>query len=196
MTWISEKDKGIYDAMNKGLTLATGDIVGIINADDFYIRNTVIQEIVDHLIHSSKDSVFSDVRIVSALNVNKQLRYYSSGYFSPKHFKYGMMPAHCTFFTYRSNYMKYGMFRSDYKIAADFDLLFRFLYRHKLSYSYLPSALIVMREGGVSTASWKSNVLLNREILNTCRENGIKTYSGLILLKYLFKVFELFRRSK
>ena len=191
MRWISEPDKGLYDAMNKGIRMATGDIVGIINSDDFYHRTDVMAKVVNVFQDEAVQTVYGDVRFVNSDNLDKTVRYYSSKNFFPKLFRYGFMPAHPTFFTYRRYFEEFGYYKTDYKIAADYELLIRFLYTHKLKSKYLPLDFMKMRTGGTSTASIKSNILLNKEIVRACRANGIWTCMPLLFLKYFIKIFEL-----
>lgn len=191
MRWISEKDKGLYDAMNKGIKIATGDIVGIINSDDFYHREDIIEKVAQAFEDKEVQATFSDVRFVNPDNLNKTIRYYSSKNFSPLKFRFGFMPAHPTFFTYKKYFEEFGYYKTSYKIAADYELLIRFLYVHRLKSRYLPFDFMKMRTGGVSTASVKSNLLLNKEIVRACRENGLWTCMLLLFLKYFIKVFEL-----
>lgn len=196
LRWVSEKDKGLYDAMNKGIRMATGDVVGIINSDDFYHKTDVISKIADAFKQPDVEAVFADVRFVNPDNLDKTVRYYSSKNFSPNRFRFGFMPAHPTFFTYKKFFDEFGYYKTDYKIAADYELLIRFLHTNKLNYKYLPLDVMKMRTGGASTASIKSNILLNKEIVRACRENGIKTWFPLLLLKYIIKVFELVRTNE
>lgn len=189
--WISEKDQGLYDAMNKGIHMATGDIVGIINSDDFYHRMDIISKVADAFQDKTIQAVYGDIRFVHPNNLNKTIRYYSSKKFSPRCFRYGFMPAHPTFFTYRKYFDEFGYYKTDYRIAADYELLIRFLYIHHLKAKYLHLDFMKMRMGGVSTVSVKSNLLLNKEIVRACRENGIWTCMPLLFLKYIIKVFEL-----
>ena len=191
MKWISEPDKGLYDAMNKGIRMATGDIVGIINSDDFYHRTDILQIIADTFIDNSIQAVYGDVRFVNDDNLDRTVRYYSSKNFSPKRFRFGFMPAHPTFFTYKKYFDEYGYYKMGFKISADFELLTRFLYVHKLKSQYIPADFMKMRTGGASTASLKSNWILNKEIVRACKENGIWTCMPLLFLKYFIKVFEL-----
>lgn len=191
LKWISEKDKGLYDAMNKGIRMATGDIVGIINSDDFYHRTDILAKVADAFQDKTVQAVYGDVRFVNPDNLDKTVRYYSSKKFSPNLFRYGFMPAHPTFFTYRKYFDEFGYYKTDYRIAADYELLIRFLYTHHLNAKYLPLDFMKMRTGGTSTASFKSNLLLNKEIVRACRENGIWTCMPLLFLKYFIKVFEL-----
>lgn len=191
MKYISEKDHGLYEAMNKGIRMATGEIVGIINSDDFYHRNDIIQLVADAMAASEVQAVYGDVRFVNPENLDKTVRYYSSKIFRPSLFRFGFMPAHPTFFTYRKYFEQYGYYRLDYKIAADYELLVRFLHKYGVKARYLHTDFMKMRTGGVSTASIKSNILLNKEIVRACRSNGIWTCFPLLMLKYFIKVFEL-----
>ena len=192
MRWVSEPDKGLYDAMNKGIRMATGDIVGIINSDDFYHRTDVIAKVVEGFQENGIEAIYGDVRFVNPDNLDKTVRYYSSKHFSPQLFRYGFMPAHPTFFTYRRYFEEFGYYKTDYKIAADYELLIRFLYTHKLKSKYLPLDFMKMRMGGTSTASIKSNILLNKEIVRACKENDIWTCMPLLFLKYFIKIFEFY----
>jgi glycosyltransferase involved in cell wall biosynthesis len=192
MRWISEKDKGMYDGINKGIKMATGDVVGIINSDDFYHRVDIF-DIVNKAFEENKDvqAIYGDVRFVHPDNLDKTVRYYSCKHWKPWRFRFGFMPAHPTFFTYKENFEKYGYYQYDYHIAADYELLIRFLSSNKLPAKYVPVDFMKMRTGGRSTNGWKANVLLNREIVRGCKENGIWTCMPLLFLKYFIKVFEL-----
>jgi glycosyltransferase involved in cell wall biosynthesis len=191
-TFISEPDKGLYDAMNKGINLSTGDIVGIISSDDLYINDSIVEEIVDVFEATSTESVYADMLLVSRDNINKTIRYYDSSHFSPTKFAYGWMPAHPTFFVKKHIYDKYGVFKLNYKIGADFDILCRFLYVNNVSYQYIQKPIIRMRLGGVST-SFSSIYINNIETLRACRENGIKTNIFNIISKYPKKLLGFFK---
>jgi glycosyltransferase involved in cell wall biosynthesis len=187
---ISEPDKGIYDAMNKGLKMATGDIIGILNSDDFYDATNLIQKVVDAFEQQQIDAVFGDVTFVQPNNLKKIVRYYSSKHFHPKKFEFGYMPAHPTFFTKKETYEKYGVFKTNYHISADYELLIRLLYVHKLKYQYLNYSMVTMRAGGVSNSSLKHIYILNKEIVRACAENGIKTNMFKLSLKFFRKISE------
>jgi len=193
--WISEPDEGIYDAMNKGIRLATGDIVGILNSDDFYYSNDVITKVVDAFKDPEIDAVYGDLIFVDPTNLKRTVRTYSSAKWTPARFARGYMPAHPTFFVKRKYYEKYGLFETDYKIAADYEMLIRLLYVHQLRYKYLPMTMVKMRKGGVSSNGIKSNIILNKEIVRACRKHGIKTNALKIYPKYFNKVFELFNHK-
>ena len=191
--FISEPDEGIYDAMNKGIALATGNVIGILNSDDFYIDEFVIEKVVKEFEEKNVDSVYADLVYVEPKNLNKTVRYYDSSKFNPSKFSYGWMPAHPTFFVKKDTYEKHGVFRTDLKIAADFDILIRFLLTHKISYSYMQEVLVKMRVGGVST-SFNSIWINNIETLRVCRDNGIKTNIFKILSKYPAKISGLLKK--
>lgn len=192
MKWISERDKGMYDGINKGIRMATGDVVGIINSDDFYHRQDIFRIINDSFVENpGVQAIYGDVRFVNPDNLDKTVRYYSSANFKLSKFRWGWMPAHPTFFTYKENFEKYGYYQYDYHIAADYELLTRFLYTHKLPSKYIPVDFMKMRTGGRSTNGWRANVLLNKEIVRACKENGIWTCMPMLFLKYFVKVFEL-----
>jgi glycosyltransferase involved in cell wall biosynthesis len=194
--FISERDRGIYDAMNKGLALATGDIIGILNSDDFYASTDIISTVVATIENSGVDAVFGDLVYVSGSNLSRIVRYYSSAHFHPGLFAYGWMPAHPTFFVKRFAYDQYGYFKTDYKIASDYELLIRFLAKNRLTYHYIPRIMVKMRTGGVSTTNLMSNWILNREIVRGCAENGIRTNLLKVFSKYFTKIFQLIRRPK
>ena len=198
MRWLSETDKGMYDGINKGIRMATGDVVGIINSDDFYHRtdifsiiNDEFQKVPNGFKGSRVEAIYGDVRFVHSNNLEKTVRYYSCKHWRPWRFRFGFMPAHPTFFTYKENFEKYGYYQYDYHIAADYELLIRFLSSNKLPAKYVPVDFMKMRTGGRSTNGWKANVLLNKEIVRACKENGIYTNMPLLFMKYFVKVFEL-----
>jgi len=190
--WISEPDKGIYDAMNKAIKMATGEVVGILNSDDFYSATNIISQVAAAFNNPTIDAVFGDLVFVDPSNLKKVVRKYSSAKWHPKKFARGFMPAHPTFFVRRKYYEQIGLFKTDYKIAADYELLIRFLYVHKLKYKYLPINMVTMRKGGVSSNGIMSNIILNDEIIRGCRENGIQTNVFRVYPKYFIKLFELF----
>jgi glycosyltransferase involved in cell wall biosynthesis len=188
--FISEPDMGLYDAINKGIRIASGEIVGILNSDDFFCNNTVIERIVESFRENEIDAVIGDVRFVDTVNTSKVVRYYSSKHFKPARFRFGFMPAHSSFYVKRELFEKLGYYKTDYKIAADYELLIRFMYIHKITYKYLEMPFVSMRMGGVSNKSIHSIYTLNKEIAKACRENGMKTNYIFIYSKYFFKLFE------
>jgi len=193
---ISEPDNGVYDAMNKGIRLATGDVVGILNADDFYAGPQVLETVLALFRKSGTDMLFADLVYVRANDLEKVVRYYSGAGFTPERFAWGWMPPHPTVFVRKKLYEQYGLFKIDYRIAADYELTARLLARHKVQYVYLPEVLVRMRTGGISTRNLKSNWILNREIMRACAENGIKTNYLKVYSKYFRKILQLFERPK
>lgn len=190
LKWISEPDTGMYEAMNKGIRLATGEIVGILNSDDFYNHTNCIATVAKVFENSLIDACFADVHFVKPENLAKRVRYYSSSRFRPSQFRWGFMPAHPSFFVRKKFFDEIGYYKTDYHIAADYELLIRYLFINKLKYQYIPLDMVTMRTGGISTQSWKSNYILNKEIVKACKENGIYTNLFMLSLKYFRKIFE------
>ncbi len=189
--WLSEPDAGIYDAMNKGIALATGDYIGMLNADDFFASAQSVQKIVERLVVDKLDAVFSQLDVVSADNSLRVLRKYRVARFDTFMLRIGVMPPHPTFYCRKSCYEKLGAnpYRTDYRIAADFELLVRLLLTQKISWGYLPETTVKMRAGGASSDS----LLLNREIVRACRQNGLYTHMLLLLLKLPLRLWERIR---
>ena len=187
--WISEPDSGMYDAMNKGIQLATGDVIGILNSDDIYIGHHVVTELINALKLKQADLVFADLILVDQLQPKRVLRYYNSGQFKPSKFRWGWMPAHPTVFVRRAVYERVGPFATDYQIAADYEMLIRILAVHQTSYVYVPKAVVQMRSGGASTASLMRNWVLNKEIVRACKDNGIYSNMAMLLPKIPIKLW-------
>lgn len=187
---VSEKDEGLYDAMNKGIKLATGDIVGILNSDDFLYDNEVIQKIVDAFKDNSTQATIANVVFVDQQEL-KIKRFYGAKKWNPSKFAWGQAPPHPSFFARRNLFEQYGYYKTDYEIAADFELMVRFLLLHKISWKYLPLITTKMRLGGKSTRNFNSVVINNREKLRACKTN--KVYSNYLMqfAKYLNKPVEL-----
>jgi glycosyltransferase involved in cell wall biosynthesis len=192
---VSETDNGIYDAMNKGIALASGDVIGMLNSDDIYMNANAVSDLMKTMQDAHSDSVFADLVIVDPENLNKVLRYYDSSYFNPSKFRFGWMPAHPTFFVKRALYDKVGPYSLDYQISADYEMLIRLLWVQKASYAYLPKPVVRMRHGGASTSGIGRNWLLNKEIVKACKANGIYTNLGLLALKIPRKLFGLVSNS-
>lgn len=190
-SFVSEPDRGIYDAMNKGLKLANGNIIGILNSDDVYTDRNVITRVVEEFQNKQVDLVFGDVVFVRPGNLAKVVRYYSSADFCPDKFAWGWMPAHPSCFLRREVYERYGYFKPDYRISADFEILTRFMVKHRVAYSYIPQVLVRMRTGGASRVNLKVKWILNRENARACRENGVPTNMPKLLLRYFRKALQL-----
>lgn len=160
---ISESDKGLYDAMNKGIQLATGTIIGILNSDDFYANASILTNVVDKMIQQDSDALYGDLQYVDQLDTSKIVRNWKAGNFKRNKFLNGWMPPHPTFFVKKDVYLKYGDFALSLKSAADYEIMLRFLYRHEISVSYLPEVLVKMRTGGQSNVSLHNRILANKE---------------------------------
>ena len=171
---ISKPDNGIYDAMNKGIKIATGDIIGFLNSDDFYSNNKVISKVVKEFEKdSSLDACYSDLIYVDQFNISKTIRYVKSSKFQEGLFSKGWCPPHPTFFVRRSVYKKFGNFDLSYKLASDVDLMMRFLEKYKIKSKYIPEVWVKMRMGGVSNKNLKNIWLQNKEILHSFKNNNI-----------------------
>jgi glycosyltransferase involved in cell wall biosynthesis len=188
---VSERDEGIYDAMNKGLDRATGDIVCFLNADDQYASSHVLSRIAQQMQEHQLDAMLGDVAFFHATDPTRTVRRYRSDRFTPERLAWGWMPAHPALFLNKSVVQRVGRFKTDYRIAGDFDYIARAFYGHDLRYQHLPEVLVQMQTGGASTAGWRSKMLLNKEVLRACRENGIDTNILKILSKYPLKLLEL-----
>ena len=191
---VSEPDKGIYDAMNKGLDRTTGDIVCFLNADDQYASNHVLSLVVKQMLAHELDALLGDVAFFHSTDPMRMVRRYRSDRFTPGRLAWGWMPAHPALFLNKSVVQRVGRFKTEYRIAGDFDYIARAFYGCDLQYQHLPEVLVHMQTGGASTAGWRSKVLLNQEVLRSCIENGISTNLFKILSKYPMKLLELFLR--
>ncbi len=187
---ISESDDGMYDAMNKGIKIASGDIIGILNADDIFYDENVISKIAKKFATNNIEALYGDVVFVKQNNTEEILRYYSGKKFKPYKFAYGFMPPHPSFYAKKEVFEKHGYYKTNYKIAADYEILIRFLAIKKIKTAYLNLPMVKMRMGGVSNKDLKSVHTLNTEIVRACRENNIKTHILIIYMKYFIKIFE------
>lgn len=191
--FVSERDRGMYDAMNKAIAMATGDIVGILNSDDVYADRHVLTDLIRVMRESNADSAFADLVYVDRENLSRVRRYYDSGGWNPQRFRFGWMPAHPTFIMKRSCYQLHGLFSLDFSTAADYELLVRMLYRARTSYAYLARPAIRMRVGGASTHSlwqvWRHNL----QVVRACKANGMWTTLPLVLLKTPAKLLGVLR---
>lgn len=181
--FVSERDKGIYDAMNKGIALATGDVIGTLNADDFYMNDHVLEEVAKVFLDTSIEACYGDLVYVSQNDVNQVVRFWKSNDYEPELFKSGWMPAHPTFFVRKSVYERLGNFNLDYKIAADFELLFRFIEQNSIKTKYIPKVLVKMRLGGTTNKNLSNVIAQNKEIIAILR----KHYIDFSIIRFFFK---------
>ncbi|MDR9425925.1 MAG: glycosyltransferase family 2 protein [Marinobacter sp.] len=192
---VSEPDKGLYDAMNKGIRMASGDIVGILNSDDFYENDEVVAAIVEAFqADQTLDIVFGDVVFVTPPDLKTVSRFYHAGHFRPWKLRFGWMPPHPATFVKKTVYEQYGEYRLDMKISADYEMFVRWLVKATLNYRWLDRVIVRMRAGGVSTGGIKSSLVLNQEIVRACRENNLYTNLLMVLTKIPFKLLELRKR--
>ena len=195
--WLSEKDSGIYDAMNKGIALATGEIIGTLNADDFYADNTVLTQVATIFSDPTVDACFADLIYVDKFNLDKIVRYWKSNPFQSGLFNRGWMPAHPTFFVRRRIYEQYGEFDLNFPRQADFELSLRFLEVHKIKSIYVPNIWVKMRIGGVSNNSFRGIIKGNIEAYHACRKNGLDVEMlPFILRKMLSRVPQFFKKPE
>lgn len=192
--WISEPDKGLYDAMNKGVALATGEVIGFLNADDVMAYSGAVSDVIKTMQEQKSDAIIGDVVHTKEENLDEVIRHHHSRGYKPSHFEWGMMPAHLSFYTRKKFYTEFGGFDTQFRICADYDLMMRFLYIHKISFYYLPKVLVKMRTGGLSNQGLKSIIRINKEIKKSCMKNNVPTNWLKIYSKYFVKVFQLVQR--
>ncbi len=185
---VSEKDKGIYDAMNKGIALTNGDIIGILNSDDFYAHENVIQEVVEMFEKTGCDAVYGNLIFVHPDNPKKILRKWIAGGYDLNLFLKGWMPPHPTFFVKKSIYDQLGNFNIALRSSADYELLLRFLYVNKIKVEYLHDVLVHMRSGGQSTKSFSNRIKAHKEDYMAWRLNGLTPKWYTLMLKPVRKI--------
>lgn len=193
-TIVSEKDNGIYDAINKGIHLATGDIIANLNSDDFYIDNNVIADVVATFEKEKTATLYADLYYVDAVDTNKIVRYWKSKQYKEGLFLKGWMPPHPTFFVKKEVYQKYGLFDLQFKSAADYEIMLRFVHRFKTSIAYLPRVIVKMRVGGVSNASLKNRIKANQEDRKAWEVNGLKPHAFTLIFKPLSKLLQFVKK--
>ena len=190
--FVSEKDKGLYDAMNKGIGLSTGDIVGFINADDMLDSNDCIDSIVKVFKQSDVDIVYGDKVYINPADTSKQVRYWKAGEFDRQKYKNGWMTPHLSTYIKKDLYDKYGGFRDDFKIAADYELMLRFIYKYNAKIKYLPKVIAKMRAGGVSNSSFKNIAISNYEVYKSWKVNNLSISPIIMIQKPLSKIKQFF----
>lgn len=190
---ISEPDKGLYDALNKGIGLATGEVIGILHADDFYPSLNVVSGVVKEFERTGAFAVWGDLLYVDRRDTDKIIRTWKSSDYEPGNFQKGWMPPHPTFFAKRELYAKFGGFRLDFKTAADYELMLRFLEKNKASGVYLPGVLVKMRVGGMSNRNPISRFIASWNDYRAWKVNGLKINPFRILLKPISKIKQYFK---
>ena len=193
LKFISEKDAGIYDAMNKGLKMAKGEIIGMIGSDDFYPSNDVLIQVSQTFDKFKTDAIYGDKQFVNPDNIDKVVRYWTVGEYRKENWLKGFMPPHLSFYVKRACYEQFGNYRTDFTCSADYELMLRMLYKNGVSAHYLPKVLMTMRNGGTSTASWKHRWIANQEDRKAWKVNGLQPKWYTLWWKPLSKIVQLFK---
>ena len=188
----SDSDDGIYDAMNKGIKVATGDVIGILNSDDFYPNSFVISNVVESFEKYNCDAVYGDLVYVKANNINKIRRYWKAGMYTTSKIKNGWMLPHPTFFVKKKIYMRHGLYDIDLRSAADYEMILRLLYKHNISVHYIPMILVNMRTGGESNRSFLNRIKANRQDSLAWERNQLNKPALIRLKKPLQKLRQFF----
>lgn len=197
MRWVSEPDRGIYDAMNKGVAMATGDVVGLLNSDDFYASDDILATIASEFSKSGNlDAIYGDVHYVDETDTTKVVRYYSSRKFTRKRMLMGYMPAHPSFYVRRECYEKYGSFDTSYRVAADFENLLRLIYVNKIHTRYVAKDFVAMRMGGASSSGFSSYLRIAADHFSAFKKNGLRPKYILYFLRYAKKLLEFSKKSR
>lgn len=191
MKYKSEPDRGLYEAMNKGYAMASGEIVGLLNSDDFYSADDVLERVAKAFSKSDVDAVYGDVHYVNASNIQQVTRYYSSRLFRPWLMRFGFMPAHPSFYCRRMVILDKGLFNLKYRVAADFDQIFRLIYKDGIKTEYLHKDFVTMREGGVSNSNLTSRMTIMTEHKDILSNGGLFTNTFLLSLRYIYKILEI-----
>lgn len=192
LRWVSEADHGIYDAMNKGIAMATGDVIGILNSDDFYTSNDILERVANE-IDAGKDidAVYGDIHFVNGTDLKRCVRYYSSKRFHRWKMCMGYQPAHPSFYCRRKIYEQYGVFDTGFKVGADFEHLLRLIYVNRINARYIPLDFVTMRTGGASTSGISSYMTIMRDKLKAFRKHGILWAYLTIWMCYPSKLMEI-----
>ena len=191
----SEKDSGMYDAINKGIAKASGDIIGILNSDDFYSDKNVISDVVEMMAASNSDALYADLHYVGEQNTNEIKRYWKSGEYKEGMFLKGWMPPHPTFFVRKKVYEDYGVFNLEMISASDYELMLRFIHKFKIKIAYLPRVIVKMRVGGLSNVSLKNRLRANREDKKAWQMNNLHPNAFTLLFKPLRKLIQFAKKQ-
>lgn len=189
---LSDKDKGIYDAMNQGIEAATGDVIGILNSDDFYTSDDVLARVAEEFEKSPElEAVYGDIHFVKDENLKKCTRYFSSRYFRPWALRFGFMPAHPSFYVRREVYEKYGLYDLDFRTSSDFEMMVRLFVKEKIRAKYINKDFVTMRAGGESTAGLAAKKKVNQDIAGSLRKHGIYSNQVFQSMRYIWRIGEL-----
>lgn len=194
VTLVSEPDEGIYDAINKGIRASDGEIIGLLHSDDRFAHNEVLSAVAEHFKDETLDAVYADSAFFSERAPQKLIRRFDSGRFGPNKIHLGWVPAHTALFLRRRVFDRFGLYKTDYRIAADFEFIARIFKDGAIVARYVPQVWVHMQTGGASTAGLASKITGNREIMRACRENGINSNYFKILSKYPLKLLEYVKR--
>jgi glycosyltransferase len=190
--FVSENDNGIYDALNKGIALASGDIIGVLHSDDVYCHQQVIEKIVNQFILTETDAVYANLYYVNKNNTDKVIRKWHSGNYKPNSFLFGWMPPHPTFFVKKHLYERLGSFNLNFKTSADYELMLRFIHKHQIRVAYLDDYIVKMRVGGQSNVNINNRIIANIEDRKAWEVNGLKAKFFTLWLKPLRKLTQFF----
>lgn len=193
---VSEPDNGMYDALNKAIDLCTGEVIAILNSDDVYADDSVIEEIVERFKEEKADAVYGDLVYVSKDNLSTVSRFWKAGNFNDNKFVNGWMPPHPSFFVKKSCYIKYGKFNLGLVSAADYELMLRFIHKHKIKLAYLDRVLVYMREGGLSNTTFSSRLRGNKEDKLAWKINNLKPRFYTTYLKPIRKIQQFLPKKK
>lgn len=189
---LSDKDKGIYDAMNQGIKAATGDVIGILNSDDFYTSDDVLARVAEEFANNPKlEAVYGDIHFVKDENLKKCTRYFSSRYFRPWALRFGFMPAHPSFYVRREVYDKYGLYDLDFRTSSDFEMMVRLFVKEKIRSKYINKDFVTMRAGGESTAGLEAKRKVNRDIAGSLKKHGVYSNQFFQSLRYFWRIGEI-----
>lgn len=192
MKIVSEKDGGIYDAMNKGIEMASGDVIGILNSDDFYTSKDVLAKVAAEFeTNPELEVVYGDIHFVKAENLEKCTRYFSSRLFRPWLLRFGFMPAHPSCYVRKEVYEKYGLYDLDYRTSSDFEWIARLFAKYKVKTKYMNMDFVTMREGGETTAGIEAKKKVNQDIARSLKKHGIYTNQLFQMIRYGWRVGEL-----
>lgn len=192
MKILSAKDQGIYDAMNQGIEAATGDVIGILNSDDFFTSDNVLDTVAKEFEADPKlEALYGDIHFVKGEDLHTCTRYYSSSYFRPRLLRFGFMPAHPSFYVRKEVYQRYGLYDLQYRTSSDFEMMVRLFGVNKIKAKYIPMDFVTMREGGESTSGMEAKRRVNKDIVASLKAHGIFTCAAFKYVRYAWKASEL-----